>query len=142
MQQQLAATDKAADKAAVAGARWTAAKKAAAKKAAAEEAAAEEASAEKAPTEKAATKKASAEKAAAEKAAIEKAPEMDWRIRVRKGAAIDEQAAKACGQCVGARRACRQDGAWRSQLENGKGTSGIGESMEVECSQTADAGSV
>ena len=35
---------------------------------------------------------------------------VDWRIRVRKGAAtdvLDEQAAEACGQCVGAWRADR-----------------------------------
>ena len=30
---------------------------------------------------------------------------MDCRIKVKKGAATDEQAAEACGQCVGAWRA-------------------------------------
>ena len=30
---------------------------------------------------------------------------MDWRIKVKKGAATDEQATEACGQCVGAWRA-------------------------------------
>ena len=67
----------------------------------------EKASAEKASAEKASTQKAAAEKAAAKEAAIEKAPEMDWRIRVRKGATTDEQAAETCGQCVGAWRADR-----------------------------------
>ena len=38
---------------------------------------------------------------------MEKSSKVDWRVRVRKGAATDEQTAEACGQCVGAWRADR-----------------------------------
>ena len=53
------------------------------------------------PADEAATKAEAALAYRARQATTDKKSQ-DWRIRARKGAATDEQSAKACGQCVGA----------------------------------------